>query len=144
MCVCLSVNSSYSYEPIELKLCRCLTPLKTGNKNFFDWTKKKFRNFLGDSLSSGRGQMGMSAFISLTVLTRSSWNFAGVILFLILTTGNKKNFDQTKKILKNYFLKNYFLKIFLIFFEFVGVGRRPLLPSAGTSLKTPPVGRVFG
>ena len=52
-----------------------LPPLKTGSKNFFDRTKKKFRNFWG--IASGRGHMGMSA---LTILTRSSWNLAGVIL----------------------------------------------------------------
>ena len=76
--VCLSVNSSYSYEPIELKLYRCIT--------------------------------------------------------LALTYFGKQKFFFEKK------LYDFFSNLQ----DFYGVGRRPLLPSAGTSLKTPPVGRVFG
>ena len=117
MCVCLFVcpstpptvmnRSSWNFAGVL-----SLPPLKTGNKNFFDRTKKKFRNFWG--IASGRGQMGMSAFISLTVLTRSSWNFAGVILSLLLTTANKKIFWK-------FFFENFFFENFLkIFFEFVG------------------------
>ena len=124
MCVCLFVcpstpptvmnRSSWNFAGVM-----SLTLLKTGNKNFFDRTKKKFHNFWG--IASGRGQMGMSAFISLTVLTRLSWNFAGVILSLLLTSGNKKIFDQTKKIWKRFFWKKNFFNFFFIFFEFVGL-----------------------
>ena len=95
-----------------------LPPLKTGNKNFFDRTKIFFCNFWG--IAWGRGQMGMSAFISLTVLTRSSWNFAGVILLLLLTTRDKKILIGQKNF-EIFFGKNNFEKNnFDFFFEFVG------------------------
>ena len=83
--------------------------LKPETKFFLIGRKKNFRNFWG--IASGRGQMSMCASISLTVLIRSSWNFAGVILSLLLTTANKNFFDQNKKILKIFFWK-FFLKIF--------------------------------
>ena len=91
-----------------------LPPLKTGNKIFLIGRKKNFRNFWG--IAWGRG---MSAFISLTVLTRSSWNFAGVILLLLLTTEDKKNFWSDKKILKKTFFekKIFFFRICRIFME---------------------------
>ena len=54
LCVCLSVNSSYNYEPIELKLSMMsLPPLKTGSKFFFDRTQKKFFVFFWVGIASG-------------------------------------------------------------------------------------------
>ena len=86
--------------------------------------KKIFHNFWGIASGRGHGQMGMSAFISLTVLTRSSWNFAGVTLSLLLTTGNKNFFDQTENIFfakKNFefFFENSFFKFFSNLLDFM-------------------------
>ena len=113
MCVCLFVcpstpptvmnRSSWNFAGVM-----SLTPLKTGNKNFFDRMKKKIRNFWG--IVSGRGQMGMSAFISLTVLTRSSYNFAGVIHLLLLLETKKILIRQNN--LEFFFWKNFFENFF--------------------------------
>ena len=145
VCVCVFVRQLLLQlwtDRAETLQVYCPYPhLKPETKIFLIGWKKNFRNFWG--IASGRDQMSMCACISITVLIRSSWNFAGVILSLLLTTANKIFFDQTKKKFEKFFLK-FFLTFFGICGIFYGVGRRQQLLSARTSLKTPPVGRVFG
>ena len=98
-CVCVFVRQLLLQlwtDRAETLQVYCPYPhLKPETKIFLIGRKKIFRNFWG--IASGRGQMSVCACISLTVLIRSSWNFAGVILSLLLTTANKNFFDRTKK-----------------------------------------------